>query len=86
MHYIRFLRFGDEIASLVFGQAGIHQRQDIIGLALGVKLLAGQGGRCFRAGVAAEMRWNIPVTKSILPFFARSYYCYGDEGFNSKGD
>ena len=50
MHYIRFLLFGDEIASLFFGQAGIHSSRGLGGLALGVKLLAGHAGAAFARG------------------------------------
>jgi hypothetical protein len=46
MHHIRFLLIGDEVASLVFGQAGIHGGEDLGVLALGVELLAGLGRAC----------------------------------------
>lgn len=39
VHHIRFLLVGDEIASLVFGQTGIHGSQDLGVHAIGVKLL-----------------------------------------------
>jgi len=38
---------------------------------LGIGLLPGLGRARSGAGVAAEMRWNIPAAKSILPFFVR---------------
>jgi len=51
MHHIRFFLISDEIASFVFGQAGLHGSEDLSMLAVGVELLAGLGGRCFPAGV-----------------------------------
>jgi hypothetical protein len=59
----------NEIARLVFGQAGIHQGPDLG--EMGIELLAGQGRALLSRGGGAEMRWDIPVTKSILPFFVR---------------
>jgi hypothetical protein len=39
VHYIRLFLLGDEIASLVFGQAGVHLGQNFGVLAVGVELL-----------------------------------------------
>ncbi|MCX6672514.1 MAG: hypothetical protein NTY37_01910 [Methanothrix sp.] len=39
MHYIRPFLLGDEIASLVFGQAGLYLGQNFGVLAIGVELL-----------------------------------------------
>jgi hypothetical protein len=71
VHHIRPFLACDEVASLVFGQADIHGSQDLGWLAIGVELLAGPGRALLSRRVAAELRWNIPVTKSILPFFVR---------------
>jgi hypothetical protein len=50
MHHIRFFQLGDEIARLVFGQAGIHLGQNFGVLAIGVELLqlSPQAGACGR--------------------------------------
>ncbi len=39
MDNVRFFLLGDEVASHVFGQAGVHPGQDLGVLAIGVKLL-----------------------------------------------
>ena len=39
MHHIRFFLIGDEVASPVFGKAGVDLGQDFSVLALGVELL-----------------------------------------------
>jgi hypothetical protein len=44
VHHIRFFLGCDEVARLVFGQAGLHQGPDLGVLALGVELLAGALG------------------------------------------
>ena len=38
VHYIRPLPFGDEIACLIFGQAGLHGCQDFGGVAAEMRL------------------------------------------------
>jgi hypothetical protein len=52
VHHVRFFLVGDEVASLVLGQAGLYLGQDFSEFALGVELLAGRGGRCFGAWLA----------------------------------
>lgn len=39
MHHIRFLLFGGEVASRIFGPAGVHPGQDFSKLGIGVELL-----------------------------------------------
>ena len=61
-HHIRFLLACDEIASLVFGQAGIHRGPDLGVLAIGVELLhlcpqagaLGRGGGERRCGIISK--------------------------------
>jgi hypothetical protein len=67
VHYIRFLLFGDEIASLVFGQAGIHQGPNLGVLAIGIELLAGSGGRARARRLLHDLyhEWRSAVSKYI---------------------
>jgi hypothetical protein len=72
VHHIRTFLLGDEIASLVFGQAGIHQGQDLGVLALGVELLqfrsqSGALGCGGGEGDAIENRKRAMVLSSSEP-------------------
>ena len=67
MHHIRQFLFGDEIASLVFGQA-FARGPDLGEISLGIELLAGLGERGYGVGVAAEMRRNIENLQCSKPF------------------
>jgi hypothetical protein len=50
VHYIRFLRFGDEIASLVFGQAGIYSARISSGLPSAQSCWRARAGAAFARG------------------------------------
>jgi hypothetical protein len=75
VHYIRLLLLGDEIASRIFGQAGVHLGQDLGAVALGVKLLQlfsqagplGRGGGEGDAAAKKKRNWH-PERRRQLDF------------------
>ena len=60
VHHIRLFLIGDEVASLVFGQAGLHLGQDFGELVLGVELLQlrSQAGALGRGGGGIDLKMN----------------------------
>jgi hypothetical protein len=67
VHHIRPFPLGHEVASLVFGQAGVHLGQDLGELVLGVKLLQlrSQASALGRGGGEFEL-WNRFVIVLVL--------------------
>ena len=84
MHHIRFFLVGDEVAFTVFGQAGLHSGQDLVGLALGVKLLQlrlqagalGRGGGEGDATKAGDLlpRNRLYLMSSLAKYSSREIY------------
>jgi len=62
VQHIRFFLAYDEVASLVFGQAGLHLGQNFGVLAVGVELLAGPG--------------RARATTAVIEFYARRQLRY----------
>ncbi len=67
MHHIRLFLLGDEVASPVLGQAGLHQGPDLREFAIGVELLQLRSqASALGRGVAAEMRTDDCQSLSFL--------------------